>query len=188
MGRLPSSPLTVADVLDHFRIAHSKNRCACPIHKGSNPTSFWFSEFGYYCHSCGARGNPINLISEILRISHVKAIEYARTQIGFEIDSCRASNHSISPKTAKSPEELLVARQKDQLHYKNNLNQLISETLAVLRHLTEIGHSCLNDFHMYEAMLVEIAEELDSERIAVNFTIKSIKKGVKDESDQRQDG
>lgn len=43
-------------------------RCPCPIHNGKD-YNFSFSRFGYKCFVCGASGDVISLVKELLRLS-----------------------------------------------------------------------------------------------------------------------
>jgi len=42
----------------------SNNRCACPLHKGKNKTSFMFNDDtnSFKCWSCGERGNMVHFV------------------------------------------------------------------------------------------------------------------------------
>lgn len=53
-------------------------RCACPLHKGTNPSAFTadLSRTDFYCHSCKAKGSVIDLLARLEGISvHAAAIQ-----------------------------------------------------------------------------------------------------------------
>jgi len=54
--------MTVPDLL--LSLNHplgSRGRTTCPLHHGGNATCFWFSDHGWSCWGCGAKGNVFEL-------------------------------------------------------------------------------------------------------------------------------
>jgi len=61
-----SSVSQVLDVINHpYWVKHDKGRASCPVHGGSNKTSFSFNKEVCFCHSCGFNGNYITLAREL---------------------------------------------------------------------------------------------------------------------------
>jgi len=177
MGTTARVSISISDVLDHFGVKRSKDRCACPIHKGSNQYSFWFSDDGYFCHSCGAKGNSISLIAAILGVGFPEAIRYAKEHLGYSTSSSAnaIAGFARTHKRSEQTTELLILREHQACL--QNESSLVAETLSVFRDMTERGVMTLNDFQTYEPMLIERSEEIDEERIAVHHQIKSLMKG-----------
>jgi hypothetical protein len=68
--------VTIEEILTGCGFEPKKNRMACPIHNGQNPTSFSFSDHVYYCHSCGASGGLIDLVQILQNTTREGALEY----------------------------------------------------------------------------------------------------------------
>ena len=60
-----SSVSQVLDMINHpYWLKHGKGRTSCPVHGGTNKSSFSFNEELCFCHSCGFNGNYITLARE----------------------------------------------------------------------------------------------------------------------------
>lgn len=63
-------------------------RGCCPLHGGSNETSFTiFPNNTYYCFSCGASGNVINYVSQRENLPHQDSIRVLAEQLNINLDS-----------------------------------------------------------------------------------------------------
>lgn len=61
-----SSISQILDLINHpYWLKHGKGRAACPVHGGSNKSSFSFQGEVCFCHSCGFNGNHITLAREL---------------------------------------------------------------------------------------------------------------------------
>lgn len=56
-------------------IPHKNNTALCPFHNDKRPSLNIKNNF-YYCHSCGAHGDSIDLIKHIKNISFKEAVNY----------------------------------------------------------------------------------------------------------------
>ena len=65
----------VQDVLERFGIQVKFNRCACPIHNGSNKSSFSVRDNYGHCHSCGWKGDSIALYQELFKVDFQAAVK-----------------------------------------------------------------------------------------------------------------
>ena len=66
--------VTIRDILKSAGIEAERNRIACPIHGGSNLTSFSFTDSTFICFSCGAEGGLIALVEYLQRCSRQEAL------------------------------------------------------------------------------------------------------------------
>lgn len=94
--------------------------CCCPIHGERNP-SFGVHRLSgiYQCFSCGAKGNTLNLISEVLRISYNDAAKYLNK---FQQDNRSVPNITIPG--AKGPVSITIPfdKQENVYSYLGNRN------------------------------------------------------------------
>lgn len=67
---------TIGDLLAEFGIAVKGNRCACPVHGGSHPRSFWFRHNRFRCFACGVRGSMLDLVVLLVSCDRAEAIKY----------------------------------------------------------------------------------------------------------------
>lgn len=73
------SVVTIPMILSKYASYSGANkRIPCPIHKGNN-LNFAFRDNSFICHTCGAHGDVVNLVSLLMNISIKEAasvIEY----------------------------------------------------------------------------------------------------------------
>lgn len=98
-----TNQLSIADILDRFGIPHRRNRCACPIHGGDNPTAFSFTDQVFYCHTRGCSGNTITLLKHLLNTDFRGVLGY----LGSNFQSTRSVPRSTSvrqpPRIGRTP-------------------------------------------------------------------------------------
>lgn len=101
----------ISEILDSQGIQHNRNRCACPIHDGSNPTSFSFNEEQFHCFSCGASGDVISLVQALYSTDFRGALEIisGRSGTGHRAEYCKLHNKAIS---REEPQELRLIKAK----------------------------------------------------------------------------
>jgi len=71
--RAKESPMQ--DVLEQFGKTVKFNRCSCPVHDGKNNSSFAIKNNWGFCHSCGWKGDVIDLYMVLYRVSFVEAVK-----------------------------------------------------------------------------------------------------------------
>jgi hypothetical protein len=70
-----------------FEVNTRTHRSACPLHKGSNPTAFSWTETGLWrCHSCSAGGDKISLVRAVRGCSFPDALKILCALAGVEIE------------------------------------------------------------------------------------------------------
>lgn len=66
---------TMFELCEEYGVNVKRTRAPCPIHHGSNVTSFKIWDDGFYCHSCGQKGNTAKFVSIMEEIPIIKAME-----------------------------------------------------------------------------------------------------------------
>lgn len=70
-----------------YRISNNEIRCACPFHKDGQEKHFSFNvnmQKGLWlCHTCGEKGNIVQLVSRLKEISEEDAKELILDEVGF---------------------------------------------------------------------------------------------------------
>lgn len=66
-------------------------RCACPIHGGSNPTSFVYhlDKKVYCCHSCGCTGDAIQFVEDMEKCTFKEAIKILTDMLEIDITNIK---------------------------------------------------------------------------------------------------
>ena len=69
-----------------FSVNMRRKRCQCVLHRGSNPTSFAWTEEGFWhCHSCGRGGDKISLVRERLGYGYRETLSFLASLAGIEL-------------------------------------------------------------------------------------------------------
>jgi hypothetical protein len=100
-----------------FAFKERTHRCACVLHRGSNPTAFSWREDGlWYCHSCRAGGDKIALIRAVRQCGFREAVRFLAALAGVEYQFQRASQHEIEKsKLRRARAELAAWRIADEI-------------------------------------------------------------------------
>ena len=170
--------ITISDILDSLAIQHKRNRCACPIHGGSNPTSFSFNDEVYYCHACGAKGNVITLLMTLRNIDYREAVQYLQNTWGVNY-TVREWNGGFRRIGGSNPQEVECTEQvelEDELSFMDELSALMSREMQLLRMLRNKSLIKLSVFYAQEQALDHQLEEIDRKRVYLNHNIKTLKR------------
>ena len=91
--------VTVRDVLADGGFYPKRSRMPCPIHDGSNPTSFSFTDEGFICFSCGVSGGLLDLAEALFDFDRQKALKYLadRAGITYEPDFSKQGSKNETP-------------------------------------------------------------------------------------------
>lgn len=81
----------IADILDDIGYPHGRNRCACPIHDGTNKTAMSFTDWGFTCFNCGASGGLIDLVIMLKVCTRLEAYRYLRRLAGLPVEPLPAN-------------------------------------------------------------------------------------------------
>lgn len=62
-------------------------RCACPVHGGNNTSSFVYhlDKKLFYCHSCGASGDAVQLVQDMEKVTFLEAIKILTDMLEIDI-------------------------------------------------------------------------------------------------------
>ena len=82
------SRVTIEDILIDRGYSPRKNRMACPLHDGDNPTSFSFTDHAYHCFSCGAVGGLLDLTQALLHVDREQALQYLAEKAELQANRC----------------------------------------------------------------------------------------------------
>jgi len=76
----------IADVLASagIDVPARRHRLPCPLHKGTNPESFSFTEDKFFCHAEGAGGDVIELARRLHGIDFRSAVAHVAAIAGFD--------------------------------------------------------------------------------------------------------
>ena len=111
------STVTVKDAAEHYGLDVSRTgKCSCPFHDDDEP-SMKLNEDFYYCFSCGAGGDIIDLMAGIFKLSKYQAALKLCKDFGIE---CNASNDGVE-KHQNSPIQSLRKLTNDMCRWKRIL-------------------------------------------------------------------
>jgi hypothetical protein len=102
------SRVTVRDILADFGHLPTRNRMACPIHNGKNPTSFSFTDGGFCCFSCGASGGLLDLIEALTGCDRQGAMEYLAQKAGISLQRYSVGEKSDIPKSTRKKRVVIL--------------------------------------------------------------------------------
>jgi hypothetical protein len=79
-----------------FSVNERTRRCACPLHGGSNPTAFTWTDAGLWkSHSCGAGGDRIALVRAMQQCGFSEAMTFLAALAGVQYRFQRASRGEL---------------------------------------------------------------------------------------------
>jgi hypothetical protein len=172
--------ISVRDILDDAGLHPERNRMACPIHDGTNPTSFSYSDATFICHSCGANGGLLALTEYLHECSKQEALKKLHDLAGlpFDLDG-NGKDRSAAP---------FVPRRRLQVNpdYSEAANRLewlelykygLEAALRIIRRKVKQGDSRLEEFYAKEQQYLHQLEELDLVIISMNYEVNELKRG-----------
>lgn len=180
--------VTISEVLDGFGIRHRRNRCACPVHNGDNPTALSFNDKTFYCHTRGCKGDVIDLIKALGKTDFKGALKYLAKRQGLAYDSISwQSPNSCSEDLASwqaQPEPfdhqgLILENLRHDYNFCKECMVIVSARLRKLRRLQESGRISLSDFYLGQQKLDDWLDELDAEEAHLNYEIRNFKRKAK---------
>lgn len=168
--------ISIADVLREFGVQFRGRRCKCPIHGGSNPTSFAFNRESFYCHSCGARGDTIALIMELSGSGFRESLELAGNMAGQNI---RLEPEMQKVTKLKHPKlgSIELFGLKNSLEYAKLMGDIYSRELSLLRKSLKKDTISLDQYYLRQQICDYYLDFYDSEIIRLTHLLKS-KKGA----------
>ena len=180
--------VTISQVLDEFGIGHSRNRCACPIHKGDNPTALSFNDRTYNCYTHGCKGDVIDLIKVLGKTNFRGALEYlakrqcpAYDPIDWQSPESRSEGSAFQQVQTEpfSHQKLILENLRLAYCLCREFMGIVSDRLRKLRRLQESSRVSLSEFYLEQQKIDNCLDELDAEEARLNFEIGNIKRKVK---------
>lgn len=151
----------------------------CPVHGGSNPTSFSFSEATFICHSCGVRGGLIALMVYLHECSRLEALRKLHFLAGLPFEEGCSTKDNVSKPLIRrrgprrSQEYFETANKFEWL----KLIQLgLYTALRVLRSNVKLEKTPLEAFYAKEQQYLYELEELDPIIIELKCKVSELKK------------
>lgn len=173
--------VSIKDILNDAGIHPVRNRMACPIHDGSNPTAFSYSGATFICHSCGAKGGLLALTEYLHECSKQEALRKLHQLAGLPFDVERPGNPESCQLTAPRP-KLRVKHSVEYYEIKNKFEWLklyeyaLYAALRILRRNVQGGEVPLEEFYFKEQMYLYKLGELDPVIIEMNYIVNKLKK------------
>jgi hypothetical protein len=171
--------VSIKDILNDAGIHPDRNRMACPIHDGSNPTAFSYSDATFICHSCGAKGGLLALTEYLHECSKKEALGKLHQLAGLPFDADRPGNAKLHRLTAprrgtrRSPEYHAAA---NKLEWLETIQYGLNTALRLIRRNVKLGKVPLNHFYAKEQQYLYELEELDPAIIELNCRVNELKK------------
>lgn len=108
-------------------------RCACPVHGGTNKSSFSCTKSKWYCHACGDGGTIVELFMRLEGCSYMEAIYHLAEMYDIDIESNEEFQKAKSYFDEVEHDIQQYERQQDKvidyLTQKRNLSQKTIKTL-----------------------------------------------------------
>jgi hypothetical protein len=172
--------VTIKDVLENAGLPVTRNRIACPIHGGDNPTSFAFTDSVFYCHRCGAKGGLLALTAYLHKCSEREAVRRLYELAGFPPPGSETISNGARPKP-----KWIAPRPRHSVEYYDAENtlawlELLDEALLcclrIARRAVREGRMPLDKFYLREQVCIYELEELDPVIIAMKYRVNQLKK------------
>lgn len=100
--------VNILDVIDELGLETRKHgsrvSILCPCHPDRHFGSCFITDFGFYCFSCHAHGNAIDLVKEVENVDFLTAARRVASvcggENGYYLDECQDDMHTRLPKDA----------------------------------------------------------------------------------------
>jgi len=173
--------VSIRDVLHNAGLRPERNRIACPIHGGTNPTSFSYSDAAFICHSCGAKGGLLVLTEYLHRCSKQEALKRLYDLAGLPFDTRRLANNA--PQRSLIPRKrvqliLSLSETASRLDWLKLLQDGMETALRMIRRNIKEGKLPLQVFYAKEQQYLFELEQLDTAIISMNYEVNRLKRGI----------
>jgi hypothetical protein len=171
--------VSIKDILNDAGIHPDRNRMACPIHDGSNPTAFSYSDATFICHSCGAKGGLLALTEYLHECSKQEALMKLHQLAGLPFDVARPGSSKSRQFTAprRRPRcSLEYHAAKNKLEWLETIQYGLNTALRLMRRNVKLGKVPLNHFYAKEQQYLYELAELDPTIIELNCRVNELKK------------
>ena len=174
--------ITVREILALEGLDAPRNRVPCPIHGGKNPTSFSFTDSGFYCFSCGAKGGLIDLVEHLHGCTRVEALRILSGMAGVPFEESVGGSTLLHQ--PKKPTPLSPLRRNS--HYRDAKNRLewlklwrsgLETVLRIIRRNIEADRLPLPEFYAKEQLCLYQLEEVDKLVVTMKYKTNRTKRG-----------
>ena len=170
--------ITIACILDDFGIKYRRNRCACPVHDGDNPTAFTFNDRYFHCFTRGCKGDIIDLTQALHNTDFKDAVEILCRKAGIAAPANIPRFRPPPPPKPVKIERPKRVSKKQRLPGQLKLTRLITKLweakLKQLNQKRETGEiaeaTYYSELHRCDHML----DSLDEDRTRLEYELKRI--------------
>lgn len=155
--------VTIRDILVDAGHHPVRSRMACPLHDGSNKTSFAFTDSTFYCHSCNTSGGLIDLARYLFGYNKQESLRYLCRNAGVLYEEAAEQSLATFRRDSDPPdvsENILQVR------------QALQDAKELVKRLPEPEPD-----ELWEAK--NQLEWLKLYHVALNAYVRTIKKAVK---------
>jgi len=176
--------VTILDILEDAGYHPPKNRMPCPLHKGSNKTSFSFTDSTFICHACSAKGGLLDLAQYLHHYRKQDAMRHLCTMAGISYEE-KDTDSGPRPRVRPLPHHLnpLLAddeyrEAKNRLEWLKLYHEGLFRKLRIIRCNVKQGNIPLEQFYPREEVLLYQLEELDGEVTYATYEVNRLKRKV----------
>lgn len=181
--------VTIHDILADAGYRPVRNRLACPIHDGNNPTAFSFTDSTFYCFSCDAKGGLLDLVGYLYHCTRQEALRHLCRMAGIPFDEkesgSRPRSHvrSLPYRIYPLIEDDEYCKAKNRLEWLKLYQDGQYTNLRIIRRNVEQGKMPLEGFYPREEILLYQLEGLEPVIAEATWKVNEIKRRIrKDEN------
>jgi len=176
--------ITIRDILADTGHHPMRNRMPCPLHDGSNKTSFAFKDSTFICHSCGAKGGLLDLVEYLYHCTRQEALRHLCRMAGIPFDEKESDSRprsrlwSLPYRIDPLIEDDGYRADKNRLECLKLYKDALDANLRIIRYNVKQGRMPLEGFYPKEEILLYQLEELDTEISYAIYEMNRLKKKV----------
>jgi len=197
--------VTIRDILVDAGHLPVRNRMPCPLHDGSNKTSFSFTDSTFICHACSAKGGLLDLVEHLYHCNRQEALRHLCRMTGVVYGEAAEQSLATFRRDSDPPdvsENILQVRQalqdakelvkrlpepepdepweaKNRLEWLRLYKDALDANLRIIRHNVKQGKMPLEKFYPKEEVLLYQLEEMDTETSHATYEVNNrLKKKV----------
>ncbi|MCH9031069.1 MAG: hypothetical protein IIB00_02270 [candidate division Zixibacteria bacterium] len=162
------SRVSIQDILERHGIQYRGRRCRCPFHSGSNTSAFSFTDWGFNCFSCGARGGKLDLIEQLSNVyrdtarrilcEEIAGVPYPSSK---KYERYKKDSFDFQFNPHGPPIDFKAERLRERLSGFGALKSYYTRRLQRLRRLLKDDSTSLIDFYTQTQFCDHILEDID---------------------------
>lgn len=178
------SRVTIRDILANAGHHPAQSRIACPLHDGSNKTSFSFTDSTYICHSCLSKGGLLDLVEHLHHCSRQEALRHLHRLGGIPFDEndseprprlrVRPLPHHVNPLLADDK----YREAKNLLEWLKLYQDGLYANLRIIKRNVKESAMPLEKFYPQKEVLLYQLEEMDTDINHATYEVNRLKKKV----------